>query len=276
MGGQPVGFCAPVRCLCLGLGVLVLALLAAGCSHSRGAARQAAYLSIYTPEPPAFLTGPATVLLTNTGGFSAHASVQTETFSQGEKVRSGELLGRGSKLFFAPQQAEPVQKHSRPGGFAFIWDVAERRGYVLSDALQGYAPFALSAASPQATNVVLQANPAASERFAGHPTQPAEATVQMSNGSTDRFHLLRATDLNGFPVQLSAATNAVPLVLSFSKIRLESPAAGLFAPPEGFTRYDTPQAMADELFIRRHNLNRPASERIEPLENPGTGTPPVR
>jgi hypothetical protein len=66
---------------------------------------------------------------------------------------------------------------------------------------------------------------------------------------------LRATDLNGFPVRIQSQKAAL-LTLNFSKIHLEAPAAAVFSPPDGFSKYATPEAMADELAAREHNLRR--------------------
>ena len=55
-------------------------------------------------------------------------------------VISGELMGQGGKLLFTPQATGSRGKHMREAKISFIWDVAEGRGYILSEALQGYAP----------------------------------------------------------------------------------------------------------------------------------------
>ena len=215
-----------------------------------------------TPHPPSFLTGPASVLLTNATGFSARVEMQTESSLEINRTSSGQLLGRGTKLLYAPESDETTDTHRMPGGYSFIWDVAESRGYVLSEALQGYAPVSLGL---RVTNVAIELSQAAAQRFSGHPCESAKATIRMSNGSTAGFELLRAIDLNGLPVRIGSATNADVFTLNLSKVRLEQPAVDIFSPPEGFTKYATPESMADELAVRQSSLKRKNSDPMQPI-----------
>ena len=240
--------------------VAALLLLSDGCSSSRQ--RRQGFARVVTPHPPAFLTGPASVLLTNSTGFSGRVEVQGQSSLEFDRTTSGQLLGRGTKLLYAPESNEATDTHRQPGGYSFIWDVAESRGYVLSEALQGYAPVS---ADLHVTNVTIELSQGAAQRFSGHPSEPAHATVRMSNGSSAGFELLRAIDLKGFPVQIEGTTNAIEFRLSFSKLRLEQPPADIFSPPDGFTKYATPEAMADELAVRQSNFKRKGPELTEPL-----------
>src|SRR5271166_2203144 len=87
--------------------VAVIALLAAGCSGHRSAARRdAGFARVVSPRPPAFLTGPASVLFTNWVGFSAHVDVEAQSSLDMGRSYSGLLLGRGTKLLYAPATDE--------------------------------------------------------------------------------------------------------------------------------------------------------------------------
>lgn len=209
-------------------------------------------MRVVTPLPPAFLTGPGSVLLTNATGFSAHLDLLGQGPALGDRASAGELLGRGPHLLYAPETPETTDSHHQPGGYSFIWNVAESRGFVLSEALQGYAPIS---ADLHVTSVSITAAKAAAQRVSGHPCEPVDAAVSTANGIAG-FAVWRAVDLNGFPLRIESATNANSFILNFSKVRLELPAAEIFAPPEGFTRYASPEAMADELAARQNNLRR--------------------
>src|SRR6266404_4016769 len=50
------------------------------------------------PETPLFLRGPASLLLTNTAGFSARVLLEIRPVPNEVQVVSGELLGHGPKL----------------------------------------------------------------------------------------------------------------------------------------------------------------------------------
>ncbi len=243
------------------------ALLASGCAHSPERERQET--EILTPLPPPFISGPMAVLLTNAGGFSARVTLESEALPGGPGAPTGQMLGRGTQLLFAPEPKEMGRKHV-PAGLSFIWDVAANRGYVLSEALQGYAPVSAPA---QITNVSIRPEPGGRETVGGHPCVPEAATIQMSDGATAVFRALRAPDLKGFPLKVSSSSNTAPLTVSFSKVRLELPPAELFEPPPGFTKYSSPEAMADELAVRQRNLHRKPGEEPIPLPEPGPATP---
>jgi len=251
-----------------------LALLAAGCSHSNDMEdRGRAFTPMLSAQPPSFLTGPMGVLLTNSTGYSARVDAQTEAMLERDRAVSGQLLCRGSHLFFAPEINAGSKKLGQPGNFSFIWDVASNSGYVLSEALQAYAP---AGGTARATNVVAGPGSAAPEKIGSYDCSSELAAVQMDNGSTVNFKVMRATGLKQFPVRLSMVTNAVPLTVTFSKVQLGAPGAELFAPPDGFSKYASPEAMSDEIAIRQHNLRRKAAGPLEPLQLPPQGPPPSR
>jgi hypothetical protein len=233
----------------------VLLILVSGCSHSSdNELREVGIVGNYAVEPPTFLTGGMGVLLTNGSGYSAHAIVQNESLGTPEGVNSGQIFCRGTKLLFAPGTTEPKKKQAKGGGFAFIWDVASSSGYVLSGALQAYAPIS---SSVHATNVVRQSQNAG----------PANTTVQMSDGTTQNFQYLPG-DVPGVPGRISATGGAMPVVISLSNVRMEVPSEDVFIPPDDFSKYSNPEAMAEELAARQRNLRRKAPLEFEPMQEP--------
>jgi hypothetical protein len=231
---------------------VTVSVLISGCHTSRTDLEAASNIE---PLPPAFLSGPAGLVFTNVEGFSAHVVMTSNSLEPQPDGTSGELLGRAGKLLFAPGPGKLNKKYSR-GGFSFIWDVATGHGTVLSEALQAYAPVSVSI-SP--TNLIIHPAGAASPNLSGLAGEAEEAIVDLANGSRATFRLVRAADLKGFPLHLSSVSNIPPFTLSFSKIRLASPPAELFVPPNGFTKYESPEAMMTELLMRQHNLKRGGS-----------------
>lgn len=230
-----------------------LGLFPAGCRHpDLGELPEPIRSAAFAPRPPLFLTAPVSLLLTNTPGFSAR--VMLRKGADATESVSGELLGAGSKLVFAPDKDQPLDKHSPPPGFSFLWNVAENRGWLLSEALQGYAPISSSLA---VTNIAIQPGQSGSQNLGGHPCQAETDSFSLSNGSTSTLQVLRAVDLGGFPVQISAAGDSAPVVISLSRVRREMPAASLFNVPDGFTKYSSAEAMVDELAARQRTLKRP-------------------
>ncbi len=232
-------------------------MLATGCSGSRhDSTRGPAFVKVYTPEPPAFLSGPAVLLLTNSPGFSARVTLPAAA-PESERPTAGQLLVRGSRLIFLPDQIEAREKHIRNAGFSYIWDAASNSGYLLSEALQGYAP--VSGASMQVTNLVIAPRPGNREKVSGHLCEPASALIQLHSGVNATYDVLRAPELKQLPLRIASAGNTAPLSLTLSKVRLESPQADLFEPPASFTKYASPEVMVDELAMRQNSLrSRPA------------------
>lgn len=212
------------------------------------------------------MTGPASVLFTNWAGFSARVEIQTPGAVSTDSTSSGQLLGRGTRLLYLPETGENTDTHRHPTGYSFIWDVAESRGYVLSEALQAYAPMA---ADLHVTNVVLDIGKGSAQRFTGHPCEPATATVRTADGTVAGFELLRAIDLKGFPVRIESATNVMAFTLTLSKAQLEQSPPDVFSPPEGFTKYATAEALADELAARQNNLRRKSPIQMQPMPELG-------
>jgi hypothetical protein len=249
-------------CFWAGCWVAILGMLATGCASRRDSARQGGFMRVFTPQPPSFLTSRAAVLLTNWPGFSAQVEVQAGGSPGQERNSSGQLFGRGSKLLYAPVSGEGSDTRRQPAGYSFIWDVAENRGYVLSEALQGYAPVS---SSLRVTNVDVGTSKTGAQKFAGHPCDSVTATARTADGVAAEFELLRAMDLNGFPVRIQGDGKTSPFTLSFSKVRLEAPPTALFSPPSDFTKYISPETMADELAGRQNNLKRKTNEPTEPM-----------
>jgi hypothetical protein len=206
---------------------------------------------------PDFLVGPASALLTNVDSFSARLTVDQPANSNNVNAGSGQLLVFGSHLLFAP----------KTGDRAFIWDARERTGFILSDALQGYAPIS----SPvRITNIMITAQMAGSAetQVNGYPGHEAEVSVASDDGSTAMFSIWRATDLGGFPVRIKTMNTVPPFTLNLSGVRSENLSPKLFLPPDGFTKYASADAMAGELYARKSKLKNATANRGASREPP--------
>jgi hypothetical protein len=252
---------ARTGCKLLGLALAGTLGLICGCSSSKEYERLQNIT--FSAQPPVFLQGPMSALLTNGGGYKARLTVQGDPLAAKDGLSSGQLFCRGSKLLFAPMQKET--KKTRSGGFAFMWDVSQAKGYVLSGALEGYAPISSSIRS---TNIVSQVkNP--SERVDGRAAVLETAVVQMDDGSAGNYQVWRAPDLKGIAVRVTSTAAATPLTLTLSDIKLEPPPEDAFILPDEFTKYSSPEALADEVAARLLNLRRKNTGPLEPAPPSG-------
>jgi hypothetical protein len=135
---------------------------------------------------------------------------------------TGQLYGADHVLVFAPDPDPEAHKDAPEELFTFIWNTSAGSGYVLNEALQGYAPVTFSSLAD---------------------------TNSVPDGG---LQILRTEKPGDFPVQL-ATTN---ITVKLSRVRLGKPAADLMSPPQGFTRYSSAELMAQEIALRRHNLKR--------------------
>ena len=214
--------------------------------------------------PPDFLSVPAAMLLTNLDGFSATVAFSQPSPGGQPRTVSGDVLEREGRLIFQPSSRAKNKKSLLQGGMIFIWDEATHVGYVLSDPLQAYARLLPSVPG---TNIVWEADAAVQEEANGHPCRRLQAVVQCDDGSSARFMVWQAQDARRLPVRIRSISGLRDFTLDFSNVRLELPAAELFVPPDGFTKYETAVALMNELIIRQTELLK-ANERRGAGEGP--------
>jgi len=229
----------------------VLACLAAACicgcaSHHAGPVYHAG-----DENPPDFLVGPVALVLTNLNGFSAHISSTITAPGGVAQTNSGELLGREGRLVYQPTLAIKGKRARTEGGLFFIWDQNKRSGYVLSEALQAYAPVKTDLEAGTRLNITKEG---IQENINGHPCHRCEALVVSSNGLQSHLTLWRADDAGHFPIRIQSLNGPNQMTLNFTEVRLEYPGQGLFLPPDGFTSYPTSIALMNELIIRDSSL----------------------
>jgi hypothetical protein len=244
-------------------------LIGSGCAGRRS--DDSAFRRVFTPHTPSLFSSLSALLLTNSPGFSALATIRAPENIPGEAAREGHLLARGPQLVFAPTHEPSPGKRTPRGGFSFLWKAPENRGFVLSEALQGYAPISARLA---ATNLVVDPGPGtpAPEKIAGYRCHLTHAIIHLGDGSVYSYEVARADELNGFPVRIRSAGNTPAFDLTLSKITTTPPPADVFAVPDGFAPYNSPEALVDELAARQLNLKRKIGD--TPLEAfPGMGQP---
>ncbi len=224
--------------------ILLMAMLGAGCSSSNHSNYKSSPLEESFILPP-FLTGPVAGLLTNSNNFSARMVIDLPSFPAKTRTLEGNLLGEGSQLLFAP----------KVGDRSFIWDATQNSGYILSEALQGFAPITSAA---RITNIVENAGPAGPvlEAVNGLPCHRVEVMVSSSDGSTASFALWRTIGANQIPVKIKSINGPTQMIITLYDFRRETLAQKLFLPPDGFTQFASANGMRDELQMRQKSVGK--------------------
>ncbi|MGC9943285.1 MAG: hypothetical protein ABSE48_15765 [Verrucomicrobiota bacterium] len=254
---------------------IMFALLTLGCAHTNNHNGMGiGGAEVFLPKVTSVTISPLAPILTSGGGFESEFTLALGDDLGPTKQVSGQLLVLGGKLRL--EIAEFNGKAIRSGDFAVIWDAVADRGYVFSEALQGYAPINGMASS---TNLFTQVIPGESEAIDGHPVNKANVTVMQSDGKTMTVQLSRAQDLGNLPLRIDSLMDRQnAFALALSKIQMVLPAEELFSPPDGFTKYENETVMLDELAERSQSLSGKGRERAGEGDNsaqPG-GPPPVR
>lgn len=230
----------------------IIAVWIAGCAGSRRANSRSNWSAqTQGSTPPTFLVGVPGLLLTNLASFSAHVVWQTQSNTLPPVKIAGELLVRGGRMLYAPAGGSD---------FSFIWDTATRRGFVMNEALQGYAPIA-SDIRITAINFA-PAGSLAPARMNGFSCRPVRAQATLVDGSHSAFVAWQAAELKYLPVRIESADDPASFTLELTRIRQEMPSEELFSPPASFTKYASADAMLNELFARQHPVRK-----SEPLES---------
>jgi len=189
------------------------------------------------------------LVLTNANSYSAQIIFETMTAWGSTQMVTGYFTAGGNKMAFEPELNKASRKNSQ-AKMVFVWDIAQGGGNAFNDALQGYAPYS---GNVRYTNVVSAKKGEESERISGHACVKEVVMVSGNDGSTKLLQVWRATDMRGFPLRISGDTNSS--VLTLSKIQFGPPAEILMS-AEGFTKYESPDAMVTELVSRQQNLRR--------------------
>jgi hypothetical protein len=226
-------------------------LLAGGCaSHQHHGTEPSADDGIAASEPPAFLIGPASIVLTNANPYSGRASIYFgSNLPPGPADLSGNLMQQDGVLLYVPTGGEG-RRTGWEGSFRFLWDVSHNRGYVLSEVLQAYAPISSTNQYRAVAAQTASSEPPRTEAINGQSCQVHEVSLTSSSGEAFAFRTWNSTELDGQLVQISLA-GSHPFTIRLADLKQDAMAPELFSPPEDFVRYKTGEAMVREIIHRQ-------------------------
>ena len=237
-------------------GVLLLAgllcgLWTGGCASSTppsGFAR--GQVADMLPKLALVTTGPLAAVLTNADSFSADFTLTVTAGGGAPTKLSGRLLAGGGKLRLAADFS-PSHRRLAADDCDVIWDQAAGRGFVDSEALQGYAPLA---GGVHFTNVLTQVVNGGPDRMEDHPVDQANVTLLGENDQMFRLLVSRALDLGRLPVRIQSLNGPDLFTLTLSNLQPVRPGPADFLPPEGFTKFADAGVLIEELATRQQNV----------------------
>jgi hypothetical protein len=224
------------------------------------------------PKLTAVTAGPVAALLAHGPAFRSDFTL---TFVQPPKPPlkwTGRMFARDGNFRLEAALVQSKKKNPGAGGFGVIWDDSVQQGFVVSETLQGYAPIA---SSMHFTNLLTRVEAGQTQRFEGHPTDQASVTVVDSSGDRLVLQVLRARDAGNLPVQVqSPAGESESFTLTLANLKLVTPGADWFVPPDGFTKFENEQTLMDILAERIQSVYGKGQDADETGEKmPGPGQP---
>lgn len=240
---------------CAGCCGLLAFLGASGCASSGPhEAHLGVAEGIAAATPPFFITGPASLLLTNVLDYNAHTEAPGAVEAvEGGSAISGNLFQQGGVLLFISMPGRSARLGAWAGSFRFLWDANRQSGYVISEWLQGYAP--LNSPTRYTSIVSSGGLPTAPvERVDDQSCRSEQVTVAGADGSAQTFSACRPADFQGPPLRIISLSNT-NLGVQLSQLNVEPQSPDFFALPDGSSRYSSAEAMVHEI-IRRQKLLR--------------------
>jgi len=126
----------------------------------------------------------------------------------------------------------------------------KQTAYLIYPGLQAYTEMKPETAAPAAAQLKVNTTELGKESMDGHPCVKNKVTVTEPNGKTTEATVWNAADMKSFPVRIETAGKD-KVTMKFKDVKFEKPAATLFDPPAGYTRYDNMQAMMQEAVMKK-------------------------
>ena len=221
--------------------------------------------------PPHILefTGPLTQLFGTNSGFGAKIIISSADAPKETKPSAGVLLFRYGSTIFEPDSApvhgpKTLKKKERDGDFGLLVLslVAKQTVYVVSEGVSGFTelPFTQS----EAGKYGLAATDLGTERLLGVDTIKRMVVVQPEVGNPQTFLVWvpAASKFRGLPMKIERTKGGPATVVILSDVKFEKPDEQLFTPPQGYQRYESLNAMTDEMTRRVWNVYRRPDQSI--------------
>jgi hypothetical protein len=210
-----------------------------------------------SPPSPSF-GGSMAKLFGENSSFTANVEMQVESGAAGQPmVMPGKVAVTEGKTRFEADMSSRMPRGAAAMGIDKTVMISRpdlKVNYMIFPSLQAYVEMAATdpeAAKPQ-SDFKIDLTELGKETFDGHPCIKNKAVVTDTSGNKHEATLWNATDLNKFPIKIEQNEEGKSGTILFKDIKLGKPDASLFEPPADYTKYDSMQAMMQQVMMKRY------------------------
>ena len=129
----------------------------------------------------------------------------------------------------------------------------KKLGYQVYPGMQAYVenPLPEQEAASAPSEFKMELTELGNETIDGHPCIKNNAVVTDKEGAKHESTVWNATDLKKFPIRIEQMENGAKVTMLFREVNLTKPAAELFEPPADSTKYESMQALMQQVMMKR-------------------------
>ena len=210
------------------------------------------------------LSGPMSKLFGDNKAFSAALEMQTKDDSGSPITMPGKISYDAGKSRFEfnmadmkggkmPPNAAEQMKAMGLDQMAAITLPDRKTACLLYPGLQSYVEMKLpeTKTAAAAGDYQMETTELGKETVDGHPCVKNKVVVTGKDGAKHESTVWNATDLKNFPVKIQSTEQGRDATMLFKNISLAKPAASQFEPPADYTKYDSMQALMQQVMMKR-------------------------
>ena len=189
------------------------------------------------------------------GGAEAMTFPGKISFDQGKSRFEMDLTQmKGGSL---PPQAAAQMKSMGMDKMLIIARPDKKVAYQVYPGMQAYieTPLSEQESSVSPSDYKMELTELGKETVDGHPCIKNKAVVTDKEGAKHESTIWSASDLKKFPIKIENMENNVKVTMLFHDVSLSKPAADVFDPPANVTKYDSMQAMMQQVMMKRFGGN---------------------
>ncbi|MGA2245803.1 MAG: DUF4412 domain-containing protein [Verrucomicrobiota bacterium] len=196
--------------------------------------------------------------------FSATMEIQTAAPDGSDIIMPGTVSYDGGKFRFEINLSQ-VQGGGMPAavvqqlktmGMDIVITISRpdlKLSYLVYPGINSYAevPLKKGSASTSLDDYKMDTTELGKETVDGHDCVKNKVTVTDKEGARHESTVWNATDLKNFPVKIEATEEDQSATMRFKNITFDKPAASLFEPPTGLTKYNDAKTMLQTEMMKK-------------------------